>query len=86
MSKTSIQTFRLSTHKLHFGSPIWRRVRETLSAEGIYWFLTDPIDTELIAVKVFKSHKYDFLRIVNGIKFGYCAEFRITTLPDKVFL
>lgn len=79
MDKTGIQTYRISTRKLHFGSPTWRLARETLSAEGIYWFLTDPIDDELIAVKVFKAHKYDFLKIVNGNgTSGYGAEFRVT--------
>jgi len=65
----------MSTKRLQFGSPNWKLLKRALDNADIYWFLTDPVDDEEIAVKVFKSHKLRFLEIAEE---QTDAEFRIT--------
>lgn len=58
-------TFRYATKSVDFGSPTWQQIECLLKAYGIYWFLTDPYNSETMAIMVAQWDEQKFLDIVN---------------------
>ncbi len=67
MAEEKIQTYRISSTKVDFGSPTWKHLVQELNFANIYWFLTDPIDSELVAIKVYNSDKDSFFEITKRL-------------------